>query len=997
MLLTQRRPETDKKGFCAFFASLPNDDGVLRVFDRREYYSVHGDAAHFVAQTFYKTASVVKLLGSGAAALPGVTLNASLFCDVLRGVLQQGLGASARPPLVSVELWEERSKRWVKARSATPGRLADFEEELASACGGAGSVECGDNPVLAAVRVLPSHGGSGVTVGVACLDPSARALSACEFADDDSFSTLECVLAQMGAVEVALPAAPGGGAKAGGAPSAAATAAAAAGAPEAKRLADAVGRAGAAVARLKASDFSGAEAERSLKRLLQPSQPVESHRSLLDMPAAAAALGGLLRYAELEAAESGAGGGGGGASGPGGSGCSDGRWSLAHHDTGRFMRLDGAALRALHVLRDRPGGAPGSGPGVRGFSLVGLLDRCRSPMGKRLVASWLRQPLVRKADIEARLDCVEALVGDVGLRDALRSSRLRALPDVERLARKVDRKTASLQDVVRLYQASCEVPYIADALDQCDQPAAHVLASSFAAPLRAHHAPDALRRFEQLVEEAVDLDRLPDEFVINPAYDDELTELADARHALDGRFSSALTAAVAKLGAGGEKLRLESSPQLGWFFRLSKAEETKVRSKLGGFTTLETRKDGVKFSNSALRALSDERSRVDKAYAETQRALVRRVVDVASSYAEPLLAVGALLAQLDVLASFAEVAASAPTPFVRPTLRTPGEGPGPDRIVLSAVRHPCVEALAEAEFVPNDASLVDGRSWFTLITGPNMGGKSTFIRTVGVAVLLAQCGCFVPAAAAEITLRDAIFCRVGAGDCQLRGISTFMAEMLETAAILRSATPKSLVIIDELGRGTSTHDGFGLAWAIAAHVSRSICCPALFATHFHELTRLKGGHGVANLHVAAFADPATQRLTMLYELKPGACDQSFGIHCAEMARFPKEVVDAAKAKAAELEAAGVGVPAAKRARSGDGDGDTEMGDENGEEEEGDGQEGEGEDGLTARAAASVRSFLDALAPLGGGAGDAEAAACARHALMHEAAANPRLQRMLADE
>ncbi|KAI3431433.1 hypothetical protein D9Q98_004485 [Chlorella vulgaris] len=560
------------------------------------------------------------------------------------------------------------------------------------------------------------------------------------------------------------------------------------------------------------------------------------------------------------------------------------------------MQLDAAVETALNVL-------PSNTDASSSFSLYGLLNKAHTPMGKALLKAWLKRPLRSLEAIGGRHDVVEALLGDAQLRADLRSLHLRGLPDLDKLCRKLEAQKVTLQELCQLYRVSVKIPQLEDALRAHEGHHAQLLADRFAAPLSEAHEAERLGKFEELLEAAVDMARVPDEYLISPTYDQGLADLDGEKQEVEQQLQECAEEAAQDLG-----LQLDKTIKLDWHkagnqrlrcLRITSKEERNVRQKLQArYLELEVKKDGLKFLNKAMKAAAQRLQQLTADYERRQAELLAQVVGVAATFADVWRLVSATLAELDLLAAFAEVAAAAPSPYVRPTMLPSEAG----EITLLGCRHPCLEAQEGVDFIPNDCRMLKGQSWFHLITGPNMGGKSTFIRQVGLTVLMAQIGSFVPAASARISLRDALFARVGAGDCQQRGLSTFMAEMLETAAILKGATSSSLVIIDELGRGTSTWEGMGLAWAISEHLCQEIGCATLFATHFHDLAALATalpGAGVANLHVKA-AESDTG-LTMLYQVHEGASAQSYGLAVARFARLPPEVIEAAAKRLAELE------------------------------------------------------------------------------------------------
>ncbi|KAL5751371.1 hypothetical protein ACOSP7_025974 [Xanthoceras sorbifolium] len=840
------------RGFLSFYKTLPDDPRAVRFFDRREYYTAHGENATFIAKTYYHTTTALRQLGSGSDGLSSVSVSKNMFETIARDLLLERTDHT-------LELYEGSGSNWRLVKSGTPGNLGSFEDVLFA------NNDMQDTPVVVALCLNLRE--NGCTVGLGYVDLTKRILGLAEFLDDSHFTNVESALVALSCKECLLPVESGKS-------------------NEFRTLHDALTRCSVMLTERKKTEFKTRDLVQDLGRLVKGS--IEPVRDLVSgFEIAPGALGALLSYAELLADES-----------------NYGNYSIRRYNLDSYMRLDSAAMRALNVLESKT-------DANKNFSLFGLMNRtCTAGMGKRLLHMWLKQPLLDVNEINTRLDLVQAFVEDTQLRQDLRQ-HLKRISDIERLTHNLEKRRAGLQHVVKFYQSSIRLPYIRSALQRYDGQFSSLIKERYLDLMELLTDDDHLNRFIALVEAAVDLDQLENgEYMISPSYDPALAALKDEQESLECQIHSLHKQTAYDLDLPIDKaLKLDKGTQFGHVFRITKKEEPKIRKKLTTqFIVLETRKDGVKFTNTKLKKLGDQYQKILEEYKNCQKDTVNKVVQTTATFSEVFKSLAGFLSELDVLLSFADLASSCPSPYTRPEISTPDVGD----IILEGSRHPCVEAQDWVNFIPNDCKLIRGKSWFQIITGPNMGGKSTFIRQIGVNILMAQVGCFVPCDKASISTRDCIFARVGAGDCQLRGVSTFMQEMLETASILKGATDKSLIIIDELGRGTSTYDGFGLAWAICEHLVQVIRAPTLFATHFHELTALalenandelhsKQIVGVANYHVSAHIDSSSRKLTMLYKVEPGACDQSFGIHVAEFANFPESVVALAREKAAELE------------------------------------------------------------------------------------------------
>jgi DNA mismatch repair protein MutS len=507
--------------------------------------------------------------------------------------------------------------------------------------------------------------------------------------------------------------------------------------------------------------------------------------------------------------------------------------------------------------------------GSRRGTLLDVLDHTRTPMGARLLRDWILRPLVDVEPMQDRLDAVEELAFRAIDRGRLRETLAR-VQDLDRIVARVTLGTAGPRDVVALARSLRALPPAAEALDDCAAPLLRRLVKELDPPL------DLAEDVEKtLADEPPAL--LREGAVIRDGVDPELDELRSTSRG--GRATIASIEERERERTGIANLKVRYNRVFGYYIEVSKANLALVPED---YIRKQTIAGGERYITPELKDHEEKVLRADELTLELEARLFEALRARLAGAARRIQQTSQATAALDVLVSLAEAATR--FDYVKPRV-TRG-----DELAFADGRHPIMERVLKEPFVENDLEVGGDAARLLILTGPNMGGKSTFLRQAALIVILAQMGSFVPAREAKIGLVDRIFTRVGATDQILRGQSTFMVEMQETAHILRHATARSLVLLDEIGRGTATFDGLSIAWAVAEHIARSGEGPkTIFATHYHELVDLAADmRGVGNLHVSA--REWQDSIVFLRKIEKGGSDRSFGIHVARLAGLPASVV-----------------------------------------------------------------------------------------------------------
>ena len=533
-----------------------------------------------------------------------------------------------------------------------------------------------------------------------------------------------------------------------------------------------------------------------------------------------------------------------------------------------YLTIDATTFRNLELTRTLR-------YGERKGSLLDLLDKTKTACGARLLQQWLEKPLTDKLMLEKRLDAVELLSKRWSERQKIRHN-LEKVYDLERLMTRILYGRANPKELIAFRDSLAVLPELAKLL-ACFHEAEYLVS--------LRNTLDLLEDVQQTLHDALEEDpplNLKDGGVIKTGYNQQVDELREI--SINGKEWIARLENEEKEKSGIKSLKIGFNKVFGYYFEVTKANLSLVPPY---FQRKQTLANGERYVTEELLRLESQVLGAEEKLASLEEEIYQQLLKEIGQSAQRVQETSHVLAQLDVLQSFAELAIQ--NSYVRPQLLAKEE----NLLQLEDLRHPAVEKmLPEAAYVPNDL-IMPAQTDFYIITGPNMGGKSTYCRSVALAVIMAQIGSFVPAKNAVISLRDRVFARVGASDDLRSGQSTFMVEMNEVANILNHATRFSLVILDEVGRGTSTYDGLSMAWAVSEYLIRNIAAKTLFATHYHELTQLNTQYEtVENLSVSV--QEKGEEIIFLHKIIPGAADKSYGIQVARLAGLPSSVIQRAK-------------------------------------------------------------------------------------------------------
>jgi DNA mismatch repair protein MutS len=555
---------------------------------------------------------------------------------------------------------------------------------------------------------------------------------------------------------------------------------------------------------------------------------------------------------------------------------------IRHYSGSEFMVLDEVTLRNLELLRnirDRS----------RRGTLLEFLGETKTPMGARTLARWIQMPLLSLERIKRRLGAVEELCSDSVLRSGL-GEELKGASDLERLVSRVSCGAANPRDLVALKSTLQRLPALRSALEN--------IASPHLQDLRSQLGP--LEDVAALIEKSIADDppaNLRDGGVIRDGFDPELDQFRSLLR--DGKSWISRLEGQERRRTGIKSLKVGYTNIFGYYLEVSRANLHLVPED---YIRKQTMANAERFITPELKEMESKVILAQERSTSLELEIFNRVREKIAAHAHAIQDRASAIGELDVLLAFAEVAAE--NSFVKPEWNEEG------KISLRASRHPVLDKAMRGGFVPNDVLLDGDHNRLIILTGPNMAGKSTFMRQIALCAILAQAGSFVPAGFASLALVDRIFTRVGAYDDLSAGQSTFMVEMTELANILDNATKDSLVLLDEVGRGTSTFDGLSLAWAISEYLHNAVKCKAVFATHYHQLTQLEGVLlGVKNYSIAVKEEKGT--ITFLRTVVPGATDKSYGVHVARLAGVPEAVTKRADEILKQIESEAVIEPLTK--------------------------------------------------------------------------------------